>query len=69
LKEVHTLLWGFLKSQVFKAAAPHAVQVLKHPIQQEVTRIPVEMLQRVMVEVRKRLERNGGQLNDVIFGE
>ena len=42
-----------------------------HGIQQEVTRIPVEMLQTVMGDVRKRLteclERNGGRLNDVIF--
>jgi len=29
----------------------------------------VDMLQRVMGEVRKRLERNGGQVNDVIFGK
>jgi deoxyxylulose-5-phosphate synthase len=46
---------------------------LKHQIQQEVKWIPVEMLQRVMVDVRKRLtkcvERNGGHLNDVIFGK
>jgi hypothetical protein len=29
-------LWGYLKSQVFKAPAPHTVQELKHQIQQEV---------------------------------
>jgi hypothetical protein len=60
-------LWGYLKSQ------PHTVQELKHRIQQEVKRIPVEMLQRVMGDVRKRLteclERNGAHLNDVIFGK
>ena len=64
-------LWGYLKSQVFKAPAPHTVQELKHRIQQEVKRIPVEMLQTVMGDVRKRLteclERNGCHLNDVIF--
>jgi hypothetical protein len=48
-------LWGYMKSQVFKAPAPHTVQELKHRIQQEVRRIPVEMLQRVMGDVRKRL--------------
>ena len=48
-------LWEYLKSQVFKAPAPHTVQVLKHRIQQEVKRIPVEMLQRVMGDVRKRI--------------
>ncbi|PNF27123.1 hypothetical protein B7P43_G08524, partial [Cryptotermes secundus] len=52
----HTLffLWGYLKSQVFKAAAPHTVQELEHQIQEEVERIPVEMLQRVMSDFRKR---------------
>jgi len=66
-------VWGHLKSQVFKAPAPNTVQELKHRIQQEVKRIPVEMLQRVMGDFRKRLseclERNGGRLNDVIFGK
>jgi hypothetical protein len=37
-------LWGYLKSQIFRAPAPHTVQELKHRIQQEVTGIPVEML-------------------------
>jgi hypothetical protein len=66
-------LWGYLKSQVFKAPAPHIVQELKHWIQQEVKWIPVEMLQRVMGDVHKRLteclEPNGGHMNDVIFGK
>jgi hypothetical protein len=66
-------LWGYLKSQVFKAPTPQTVQELKHRIQQEVKRIPVEMFQRVMGDVRKRLteclQRNGGHLNDVIFGK
>jgi hypothetical protein len=64
-------LWGYLKSQVFKAPAPHTVQELKQRIQKEVKRIPVEMLQRVMDDVRKRLTecltRNGGQMNGDIF--
>ena len=59
-------LWGHLKSQVFEAPAPHTVQELKHQIQQEGKQIPVEMLQRVMGDVHKRLtkclERNGGHL-------
>jgi len=66
-------LWCYLKSQVFKDPAPHTVQELKHRIHQEVKRIPVEMLQRVMGDVRKRLtkclERNGGHLNDDVFGK
>jgi hypothetical protein len=44
-------LWEYLKSQVFKAPTPHTVQELKHGIQQEVKRIPVEMFQRVMGDV------------------
>ena len=66
-------LWGYLKSQVFTTPAPHTVQELKHQIQQEVTWIPVDMLQIVMGDVRKRLteclKQNGGHLNDVIFGK
>ena len=66
-------LWGYLKSHVFKAPAPHTVQELKQWIQQEVKQIPVEMLQRVMGDIRKRLteclEWNGGHLNYVIFGK
>jgi len=66
-------LWGYLKSQVFKAPTPHTVQEFKHRIQQEVKRIPVGMLHRVMGDVRKRLteclEQNGGHLNGVIFGK
>jgi len=66
-------LWGYLKSQVFKAPAPHTVQELKHRIREEVERIPVEMLQRVMSDFRTRLteclQRNGGHLTDVIFGK
>ena len=64
-------LWGYLNSQVFKAPSPHTGQELKHWIQQEVKRVPVEMLQRIVGDVHKRLtgclERNGGHLNDVIF--
>jgi hypothetical protein len=66
-------LWGYLKSQVFKVPAPHTVHALKCRIQQEVKRIPVEQLQRVMGDVRKRLteclQRNGGHLNDAILGK
>jgi hypothetical protein len=66
-------LRGNLKYQVFKAPAPHTVQEFKYRIQQEVKRIPVDMLQGVMGDVRKRftecLERNCGHLNDVIFGK
>jgi hypothetical protein len=59
-------LWGYLETQVFKAPATQTIQELKY-------RIPVEMLQRVMGDIRKRLteclQRNGGHLNDVILGK
>jgi len=66
-------LWEYLRYQVFKAPTHHTVQELKNRNHQEVKRIPVEMLKKVMGKVRKRLteclERNGGHLNDVIFGK
>jgi len=73
IEKVHAVLWGYLKSQVYKAPGPHTVQELKHSIQHEVTQIPVEKLQIVMGDVSKRLteclEWNGDHLNDVIFGK
>ena len=60
-------LWGYLKSQVFKAPAPHTVQELKHQIQQELKRIPVEMLQRVMGDVRKRLTECGMMSSELCY--
>ena len=55
----------------FKAPAPFTIQQMKLRIQEEVERIPLDMLQRVMGDFRKRLEecvrRNGGHLKDVIF--
>jgi hypothetical protein len=66
-------LWGYLISQVSIAPSPHTVQELKHRIQQDVKRILVEVLQRVMGDTGKRLteclEWNGRHLNDVIFGK
>jgi hypothetical protein len=56
-----------MKSQVFKAPAPHTVQELKYRIQQEVKGIPVDILKKVMSYVRKRL--NGSHLNDDVFGK
>jgi hypothetical protein len=48
-------LCGYVTSQVFKAPAPHTVQQLKRRIQQEVKRIPVEMLLSVMVTFARDL--------------
>jgi hypothetical protein len=73
LSACNFFLWRYLKSQVFKAPAPHIVQELKHRIQQEIERIRVKELQRVTGDVCKRLteclERNGGHVNAVIFGK
>ena len=67
-------LWGVSKiSSLQSSSTPHSSGVWKHRIKQEVKWILVEMPQRVMGDVRKRLaeclERNGGHLNDVIFGK
>ena len=68
----HSVSLGLSKPASNGFYANITVQELKHRIQQEVTGIPVEMLQRVIGDVRKRLakclERNGGHLNDVVFG-
>ena len=80
MKEVHTVLRvatlchsGCLKPAFDGFYTKNTVQELKHRIQQEVTGIPVEVLQRVIGDVRKSLteflERNGGHLNDDIFGK
>jgi len=80
MKEVHTVLRvatlchsGCLKPAFDGFNTKIIVQELKHRIQQEVRGIPVEVLQRVIGDVRKRLaeclERNGGHLNDVILGK
>ncbi|PNF15382.1 hypothetical protein B7P43_G01011 [Cryptotermes secundus] len=50
----HTL-WECLKSQVLKAPAPHTVRELNMEFGKKLERIPVEMLQRVMSDCRKRL--------------
>lgn len=66
-------LWGYLKSKVFMSPAPHTIQELKNRIQNEIEQIPVEMLQRVMSDVSRRLaeciHKNGGHLTDVIFAK
>ena len=65
-------LCGYLKSKVFTPPPPYTIQELKHRIQEEIELIPVEMLQRVMSDVRRRLaecvQRNVGHLEEVIFG-
>jgi len=64
-------LWGHLKSVVYSAPSPRTTQELKLQIQEEISRIPVDMLRRAMSSVHDRLaeceQHNGGHLEDVIF--
>ena len=80
MKEDHAVLRvatlchsGCLKSAFDGFYTKITVHVLKHRIQQEVAGIPVEMFQRVIGDVRKRLteciERKCGHLNGVTFGK
>ena len=62
---------GHLKSVVYSAPSPRTTLKLKLRIQEEISRIPVDVLRRVMNSVHDRLaeceQRNGGHLEDVIF--
>jgi hypothetical protein len=49
-------LWGYLKSEMFKHR-PRNLQALKDAIRQEVARIPHDMLDRVMRNIRIRLQQ------------
>jgi len=64
-------LWGYLKGVVYCAPSPRTTQELKLRIQEEISRIPVDVLRRAMSSVHDRLaeceQRNGGHLEDVIF--
>jgi enoyl-CoA hydratase/carnithine racemase len=63
------LLWGYLK-EVY-AHRPHTIQELKDCIREEIQGIPVNMLRKVMDNVRQRAEMrltaNGAHLSDIIF--
>jgi len=64
-------LWGYLKSVVYCAPSPRTTQELMLRIQEEISRILVDVLRRAMSSVHDRLaeceQRNGGHLEDVIF--
>jgi len=64
-------LWGHLKSVVYRAPSPRTTQELKLRIQEEISRIPVDVLRRAMSSVHDRLaeceQRNGGHFEHVIF--
>jgi len=63
-------LWGYLKAEVFKHR-PRTLQALKDAIRLEVGRIPHDMLDRVMRNIRIRLKQfidnNGHHLQDILF--
>ena len=56
---------------VYCAPSPHTTQELKLRIQEEISRIPRDVLCRAVSTVKDRLaeceQRNGGHLADVIF--
>jgi len=64
-------LSGYLKSVVHCAPSPRTTQELKLQIQEEISRIPVDVLCRAISNVHDQLaeceQRNGGHLEDVIF--
>jgi len=63
-------LWGYLKTEVFKHR-PMTLQALKDEIRLELARIPHDMLDRVMRNIRNRLQQcidsNGHHLQDILF--
>jgi hypothetical protein len=63
-------LWGCLKGKVY-AHRPHTLQQLKDYIREEIRVIPVNMLRKVVDNVRQRAEMcvkcNGAHLSDIIF--
>jgi hypothetical protein len=69
LRAYDFFLWGYLKNKVFSAPPPQKIPELKHRIQEDVTRIPVQMLCSVMNSAHTILEecvsRNRGHLQDM----
>ena len=63
-------LWGFLKSKAY-VNKPQTLQQLKDNIQEEIDRIPQEILNKVMENAIKRahfcVRENGSHLTDIIF--
>lgn len=64
-------LWGYLKSKVFQENPPRTKEDLKERIRQEITNIPLQMLQSVMGGFALRLQQcvqcEGRHLQDTIF--
>ena len=70
LTPVDFFLWGFLKNRVY-AGRPHTAEELKQSIHREVTGIPIDVLNRLLHDMRNRFlecfSRDGEHLKDVIF--
>jgi len=64
-------VWGHLKSVVYRAPSPRTTQELKLRIEEEISRIPIDLSRWAMRSVHDRLaeceQRNGGHFEDVIF--
>jgi hypothetical protein len=64
-------LLGYLKSVVYCAPSPRTTQELKLRIQEEISRIPIDVLRGAMSSVHNWLAEceqcNGGHLEDEIF--
>ena len=64
-------LWGHLKNVVYSAPSPRTTQELKLRIQEEISRIPVDVLRRAISSVHDRFaeseHRNEEHLEDLIF--
>lgn len=63
-------LWGYLKSKVY-CNRPATLEDLKHNIEAEIARIPLEMLERVHQNFWKRLQQcvdsEGRHMPDILF--
>jgi len=63
-------LWGYLKSKVY-AQKPRNIDELKNKIKEEIASIPLDVIHRVVENIRNRLEecsrRDGHHLEDIIF--
>jgi len=63
-------LWGYLKEKVYDHR-PHTIHELKDCIREEIQGIPVNMLRKVMDNVRQCakmcLTSNGAHVSDIIF--
>jgi hypothetical protein len=69
-RQADFFLWGYVKEKVY-AHRPYTIHQLKDCIREEILEILVNMLRKVMDNVRQRAEMcvkyNGAHLSDIIF--